>query len=240
MFRHIGKSRTLSHNLKIASLLSFVAGSVNVAGFFAVQRLTTNVTGHFAFFIDEVFKLNMWQGVIYCLYILFFFLGSFISGLLIEYLSRKSDRYIYTIPASFEAIILLSVGLIPLFVVNQFPDLVACTLLFAMGLQNSLVTSISNSRVRTTHLTGLFTDLGIELSQLLFYKEKVQQQQLSSSIKLRFTIISFFFAGGILGGILYVKMAMLSLCVIAVILAVGLAFDGVKYNLIQLKRNLRE
>jgi len=49
MFRHQGKTRTLNHNLKIASLLSFVAGMVNVAGFLAVQRLTTNVTGHFAF-----------------------------------------------------------------------------------------------------------------------------------------------------------------------------------------------
>ena len=38
--------------------------------------------------------------------------------------------------------------------------------MFAMGLQNALVTKISNATVRTTHLTGLFTDLGIELSQL--------------------------------------------------------------------------
>ena len=51
MFRHYNKTRTLSHNLKIASLLSFVAGCVNVAGFLAVQKLTTNVTGHFAFFV---------------------------------------------------------------------------------------------------------------------------------------------------------------------------------------------
>jgi uncharacterized membrane protein YoaK (UPF0700 family) len=49
MFSHTGKNRTLKHNLKIASLLSFVAGIVNVAGFLSVQRLTTNVTGHFAF-----------------------------------------------------------------------------------------------------------------------------------------------------------------------------------------------
>nr|WP_313501943.1 DUF1275 family protein [Kaistella carnis] len=57
MFSHIGKTRTPRHNLGIASLLSFVAGLVNVVGFFSVQKLTTNVTGHFAFFVDEVFKL---------------------------------------------------------------------------------------------------------------------------------------------------------------------------------------
>lgn len=48
--------------------------------------------------------------------------------------------------------------------------LTAFFMLFAMGIQNSLVTNISKSTVRTTHLTGLFTDLGIELSQLFFYK----------------------------------------------------------------------
>jgi uncharacterized membrane protein YoaK (UPF0700 family) len=46
-----------------------------------------------------------------------------------------------------------------------------CLLLSSMGVQNSMVTQISNSIVRTTHLTGLFTDLGIELSQLFFYKK---------------------------------------------------------------------
>ena len=40
-----------------------------------------------------------------------------------------------------------------------------------MGLQNALVTKVSQSVVRTTHLTGLFTDLGIELSQLFFYRK---------------------------------------------------------------------
>ena len=89
MFRHQGKTRTFIHNLRIASLLSFVAGIVNVAGYFSVQRLTTNVTGHFAFFVDEVFKLNFWQGLVYFLYIFFFFLGSFVSSFLVETMSRK-------------------------------------------------------------------------------------------------------------------------------------------------------
>ena len=84
MFRHQGKRRTLRHNLKIASLLSFVAGIVNVAGFLAVQKLTTNVTGHFAFFVDEIFKQNFLQGLSYFLYILFFLLGSFFSKFTFE------------------------------------------------------------------------------------------------------------------------------------------------------------
>lgn len=239
MFRHQGKTRTLSHNLKIASLLSFVAGLVNVAGFFAVQRLTTNVTGHFAFFMDEVFKLNFWQGFIYFLYIFFFFLGSFVSNFIIEIISRKDEHYIYVVPASIECFILFVIGFFGKSLIISNPNIIAFSLLFAMGLQNSLVTTISSARVRTTHLTGLFTDLGIELSQLFFYKAKEQKHQLISSIKLRLTIISFFFIGGIVGGILYTNFALHSLIFAATVLALGLIYDNIKFKFISLRRKLK-
>jgi hypothetical protein len=55
MFRHKGKTRTLSHNLKIASLLSFVAGIVNVAGFLAVQTLNHKRNWSLCFFCRRNF-----------------------------------------------------------------------------------------------------------------------------------------------------------------------------------------
>jgi uncharacterized membrane protein YoaK (UPF0700 family) len=239
MFRHQGKTRTLSHNLKIASLLSFVAGVVNVAGFFAVQQLTTNVTGHFAFFTEEIFRMNFWKGLVYFLYILFFFLGSFISNFLIELTSRNNDRYIYAVPVALECIILFSTGFWGNAFLRNNPDIIAFSLLFAMGLQNSLVTTISSSRVRTTHLTGLFTDLGIELSQLFFYRGKQQKQQLVSSMKLRMTIILFFFSGGIAGGILFSKIRFYAFVLAGILLIAGLIYDHIKYKLILLKRRLK-
>jgi uncharacterized membrane protein YoaK (UPF0700 family) len=237
MFRHKGKTRTLSHNLKIASLLSFVAGIVNVAGFLAVQRLTTNVTGHFAFFVDEIFKLNFWQGFIYFLYIFFFFLGSFVSNLIVEIISKKSDRLIYIIPIIIESLILFSIALFGQFLISQNPNILAFSLFFAMGLQNSLVTTISNSTVRTTHLTGLFTDLGIELSQLFFYKQKEQKDKLYSSIKLRLTIITFFFLGGLLGGICYSTLKLYVLAIAATILIIGIIYDDIKLKFILQNRH---
>lgn len=228
MFKHRGKTRTLTHNLRIASLLSFVAGVVNVAGFLAVQKLTTNVTGHFAFFVDEVFKLNLWDGFIYFLYIFFFFLGSFFSNLIVEIVSKVNDRLIYTIPIIIESIILISVAIYGQRLVLETPNILAFLLLFAMGLQNSLVTTISSATVRTTHLTGLFTDLGIELSQLFFYKLKEQKEKLYSSIKLRLTIISFFFLGGLLGGIFYSTIKLYVLAIAASFLLIGLIYDDVK------------
>ena len=239
MFRHQGKTRTKKHNLQIASLLSFVAGIVNVTGFLSIQRLTTNVTGHFAFFVDEIFKLNFGQGFGYFLYIFFFFLGSFVSGFLIELISRKDTNNIFVLPTLIESFALILAAFFGTQLILINPDLLAFFLLFAMGLQNALVTKISNSVVRTTHLTGLFTDLGIELSQLFFYKKKEQKYKLLSSIRLRFTIISFFFFGGIAGGVFYTSIGLYALLIAALTLILGLINDNIKLRYIHIKRNIK-
>lgn len=237
MFRHKGKTRTLKHDLSIASLLSFVAGIVNVAGFLSVQRLTTNVTGHFAFFVDEIFKLNFWHGFVYFSYVFFFFLGSFVSNSIVEIISKKNDKLIYIIPIIIESLILFLVAIFGQFLISQNPNLLAFSLLFAMGLQNSLVTKISNATVRTTHLTGLFTDLGIEISQLFFYKQKDQRDKLYSSIKLRLTIISFFFLGGLLGGIFYSIINLHVLAIAGVFLFIGIIYGELKPKLMTQNRH---
>lgn len=238
MFTHLGKTRTIEHNKKIASLLSFVAGLVNVAGFIAVQKLTTNVTGHFAFFVDEVFKLNFQESFVYFLYIFFFFLGSFVSNFLVETISRKNERYIYFIPTLIESFILFVIALFGHEIALISHNVIALSLLFAMGLQNSLVTRISDAMVRTTHLTGLFTDLGIELSQLFFYKEKEQKTKLTTTIKLRLRIILFFFVGGIIGGIFYTYLEFKVLFIPCFMLLLGLYYDSLKFKLLNWKHKM--
>lgn len=225
MFRHKGTERTLKHNLRIASLLSFVAGIVNITGFLSVQRLTTNVTGHFAILIDEIFKLNFLQGFVYFLYIFFFFLGSFVSSFLVELMHKKNSTNEYVLPVLLESVLLAFAAIAGKLLVKDYPDLLAFILLFSMGLQNSLVTTISNAVVRTTHLTGLFTDLGIEISQLFFYKDKEHTTKLQSSIKLRLTIISFFFIGGIIGGMFYSYFQLYTLLLSPIVLLTGLLLD---------------
>lgn len=236
MFRHRGKSRTLQHNLKLASLLSFVAGIVNVSGLFAVQRLTTNVTGHFAFFADEMAQKNFAQAVVYMLFILAFLLGAFFSNLLIELISKVNERFINSIPVGIEISILTFIGFLQPATISGQANLIACFLLFAMGLQNALVTSLSNAVVRTTHLTGLFTDLGIELSQLFFYKSGEQQKKLTSAIRLRLTIIFFFFLGGVIGGYGYLVTGIKILLLAAAVLIAALIYDSVKLKIVNMKR----
>jgi len=238
MFKHKGKNRTDRHNTGIASLLSFIAGIVNVVGFLAVARLTTNVTGHFAYFVEEVLAWQLWKGFVYFLYILFFFLGSFFSNLIVELVSRKKEHDVYSIPVLIECSILLAVGIFGQPLITHHPDILAYALLFAMGIQNSLVTSISNSVVRTTHLTGLFTDLGIELSQLFFYVQAEQKIKLLTSVQLRLTIIGCFFAGGIVGGIAYSSMGLIVLSAAGCLLLMGLVYDYIILRIILLKRKL--
>ncbi|MCC5919783.1 MAG: DUF1275 domain-containing protein [Cyclobacteriaceae bacterium] len=223
MFRQRGRKRTYEHNLKIASLLSFVAGMVNVAAFLAVKELATNVTGHFAFFMEKALTLSFQSGLKYFLYIAAFLLGSFYASFIMEYQKESRFKSTYKAPVITESLLLMTIALIGHELIIYKPDLLVIILLFAMGLQNSLVTTISDAIVRTTHLTGLFTDLGIDLSKLFFTKEKAK---LFASIKLRLTIVLFFFLGGILGGFSYGALQLRVLMIAAILLIIGLIYDN--------------
>ena len=242
MFRHQGKSRTTKHNLRIATILSFVAGIVNVTGFLSFNQLTTNVTGHFALFINDVANFEFWKGTIYFLYIFSFLLGSFSSSYLIEKFRENKKLNSFVLPTLVECFILTFIALLSNVIQIQYPDLIACLLLFAMGLQNSYVTKISNAVVRTTHLTGLFTDLGIEVSQLFFPKLYPLRKKLKATIKLRIYIILFFFAGGLIGGLLYSKVGLKlnTLLFGALILLLSLFYDDIRYQLIKVKRRYKQ
>jgi uncharacterized membrane protein YoaK (UPF0700 family) len=238
MFRHQGKNRTFIHNLRLATLLSFVAGIVNITGVLAVNTLTTNVTGHFAFFAEEVIKHNYTAAIAFFVFTLFFLLGAFTSNFLAEFVAIRQPQLLHVIPISLEIAILSTVGFF-----GMQTDLstiegksIAFSMLFAMGIQNSLVTQISNSVVRTTHLTGLFTDLGIELSQLFFYKKENERKRLNASIYLRLSIIVFFFIGCISGGFLFTFLEIKTLFVAAFFLLVALMYDYIRLQFFVIKR----
>ncbi|MBC7846157.1 MAG: DUF1275 domain-containing protein [Flavobacterium sp.] len=235
MFRHKGKNRTFAHNLRLATLLSFVAGLVNITGVLALKTLTTNVTGHFAFFAEEIMKHDYTTAITFLVFTLFFLLGSFLSSFLEELISLKNPDLSHIFPITLEMVILIAVGIFGtssgLFTLGG--KLTAFFMLLAMGIQNSLVTNISRSTVRTTHLTGLFTDLGIEISQLFFYKKTEEVKKLKTSIFLRLSIITFFFLGCFSGGIIYQFLAMKTLFI-----AVLCLFGAQWYDYFRLKFHL--
>ncbi|WP_258100961.1 YoaK family protein [Marinoscillum pacificum] len=241
MFRHQGKNRTLRHNFNIAILLSLVAGIVNITGFLSIQELTTNVTGHFAQFINDLAHYEFWGGLVYFAYIFFFLIGSFSGGILTEYFKRKGWRNVLTIPVLIEVALLASIPLLDYANLLSTKDVRAFILLFAMGLQNAYVTRISNAVVRTTHLTGLFTDLGIELSQLIYSKSNPNHTNTVIMIKIRILIISFFFTGGFIGGFLFSKMelGLPTLYVASLLLLLGLFYDYWHFRIIKVRRKYK-
>ena len=239
MFRHKGKNRTFAHDLRLATLLSFVAGLVNITGVLALKTLTTNVTGHFAFFAEEIMRHDYATAITFLLFTVFFLLGSFLSSFLQELISLRNPDLSHIFPITLEMVILIAVGLFGsssgIFTLDG--KLTAFFMLIAMGIQNSLVTNISRSVVRTTHLTGLFTDLGIELSQLFFYKNPEDIKKLKTSIFLRFSIISFFFLGCFFGGIVYQFLEIKTLFIAALVLLLAQWYDymRLKFHLIKRK-----
>lgn len=238
MFRHKGENRTFIHNLRLAILLSFVAGLVNITGVLALKTLTTNVTGHFAFFAEEIMRNDYTTAVTFFLFTIFFLFGAFLSSFLQELISLKNPDWSHLIPITLEMVILIAVSIFGsskgIFTLEG--KITAFFMLLAMGIQNSLVTNISRSTVRTTHLTGLFTDLGIELSQLFFYKKPEDVQKLKSSIFLRLAIISFFFLGCFLGGICYKYIEIKTLFIAVFVLFLTQWYDYVRLKFLLLKR----
>lgn len=240
MFRHQGKNRTFAHNLRLATLLSMVAGIVNSTGVLSIHTLTTNVTGHFAFFAEEFFKENYQISIVFFVFTIFFFFGAFTSNVLAEIVVRKSPDKSHFLPIALEICILTAVALITYPINNDTFDVkyTAFALLFAMGIQNALVTKISQSTVRTTHLTGLFTDLGIEVSQLFFYKKIEEKKRLKATIYLRLSIILSFFCGCILGAFSYNYFNIKTLLIAVILLVVALIYDYTRLKLIEFKRTM--
>lgn len=228
MFNRRGHIRTYEDNLQLAIFLSFTAGFVNVSGFIAFDVLTTNVTGHVAFFARSL-SFSDYEGAFYFLaWMILFLLGSFFSSLLIEWMNAKSPQFSHSIPILIESSLLVFVG----FYSSLFYEhtehqirLLGGSLLFAMGFQNAMVTKISGSVVRTTHLTGMTTDLGIELATLLRNARGTNRRDVKRKILLQLAIIFFFFAGGIVGGYVFQKVLFFAFHIPAGILMITLLID---------------
>jgi len=231
MLKHTGVRRTHIHNVRLATLLSLTAGAVNAEGFLGFSVLTTNVTGHAALFAEKV-SLRDWKtSWVIALWMLLFLSGAFISSLIIGWIG-KNQRYSYLIPILLELGILITIGTIGSYYKKDLPgrqQAYAGSLLFAMGLQNALVSMISRSVVRTTHLTGTFTDLGIELAQLTRIRSE-GRAALKSHITLKMVIILSFITGALSGAHIFRLIHFYSFYVSASILVFALLYDVFRVN----------
>ncbi|MEO6284108.1 MAG: YoaK family protein [Dyadobacter sp.] len=230
MFRHSGSHRTPNHDLKLATLLGLTAGFVNAEGFLGFSVLTTNITGHAALLAEGIAQQNWQNAQVIFLWMLLFLAGAFTSGIFLSLLGAY-PRFSYSIPILIETTILFYSAVHG----SQYDGTIlskmvfAGSLLFAMGLQNALVSMVSGSVVRTTHLTGTFTDLGIELAQLVNTKIN-DRKGILSKIKLRLFIICSFMSGAVAGAYLFDSIGFKSFFAPVAILTFALLYDIFRIN----------
>lgn len=239
MLRHIGRKRNYKHNLRLAVLLCFTAGMVNAAGFFAFAVLTTNVTGHAALLAHKLATGDLRSARMVGLWLILFLAGAFFSSFCTGRVGQNK-RFGYTIPIVSEIVILVLVGSFG-YTFDQSiikTEYFAGSLLFAMGMQNALVSRISGYVVRTTHLTGMFTDLGIDLYTMISAPAKMIDS-VRKKIILRLAIIFFFLAGGIAGGYVFLKFQYFTFYLPATVLVIALFYDAFRVRISKMVHRLR-
>lgn len=226
MLSHLEGKRRDRDNRRLAGWLAFVAGAVNAGGFLAIGRYTSHVTGTLSGFADDL-ALGRWRGAVLPLTILSsFFLGALLSTTFINFAGRRGLRSRYAIALLIEAGLLVVFGRWGATRAHAREGELALAALLSliMGLQNAMVTQISGAVVRTTHMTGIVTDLGIELSRLLYVN--VSNRGAAARIvanrgrlKLHGLILAAFFAGGVTGAVGFLRLGYVSVLPLAAILA---------------------
>jgi uncharacterized membrane protein YoaK (UPF0700 family) len=229
-------ARTAQADLHLGVGLTFVAGATNAGAFLAVRQYTSHMTGIVSGMADA---LVLGQGAIFLTGL--GALGSFVAGaavtaLLVNFARRRGLSSAYAQPLLLEAALLLVFGLLGARLSamhSVFVPLTVILLCFIMGLQNAVITKISRAEIRTTHVTGIVTDLGIELGKLLYINRAVRDDRVRADrerLLVLTVLLTAFFGGGLLGALAFKAIgytATLPLAAILLALAVVPAVDDI-------------
>ncbi len=200
----IGRHRTAAANRQLGWLLAFVAGAINAGGFLAVQQYTSHVTGMVSAVADNVALGHLPLVVDGVVAVLSFLLGAMCCAILINFARRKAMASEYALPLLLEAALTLCFGLLGARLATYEGLLLPFTvvlLCFIMGLQNAVVTKLSGAVIRTTHMTGIVTDLGIELGKLLYWNADREAATLVRADRDRMRVLGGLLLAFLLGGI---------------------------------------
>jgi uncharacterized membrane protein YoaK (UPF0700 family) len=240
MLRVSKDKRTLKENLMLASSTAFVSGATNVAGVIAFLAFTTNVTGHVATLARHAAELNWHEMILFFVWLLLFFTGAFVSNFMIRSASHKSTYRAHSRPVIVEVIVLLFVAVYgdKFYAESQTErEIIIGFIIFSMGLQNSMVSTVSGGLIKSSHLTGLFTDLGGDVSEWL-HPASTRKDIVKHRIYVRLTILAFYFLGGLAGGYFFNAFGFVIFYFIPVILLTILYYDLSEVALHKLTRLL--
>ena len=229
--RLVGHQRTRRANRQLGLLLAGVAGAINAGGFLAIQRYTSHMTGIVSGVADDLALGHGGLALAGVLLVGVFISGAVTTTLLINWARRRRLRSEFALSLLLEALLLLAFGLVGANLAHTSALLVpaaAALLCFIMGLQNAMVTKISQAEVRTTHMTGVITDLGIELGKLLYWNRtpdtpaEPMVRANRDRLRLHATLLACFAGGGLAGALAFQSLGYYATVPIALVLA-GLA-----------------
>ena len=199
-----------------AGSLAFVAGMVNVVGYLGFEhQAITHLTG-----TTSLLGAALVQGDLRAVgnllgVMLAFVAGAMLSGLIIQDSTLQLGRR-YGVVLFIEALLLILA--VPLFEHRMIAG--ALLAAAACGLQNAMASTYSGSLIRTSHVTGLFTDIGIAMGHAMRGMPVAKRR-----LALCTLVIFSFLAGGIAGAWLYSRFGYRTLYFPAALTgSVGLAY----------------
>lgn len=169
------KAHSFQQQAKLAITLAWVAGYTNLLTILACGTAASHVTGT-ASNLGRDLAEGAWGLAGFAGYILTSFLcGAMISGYATELGHRRGWQSIYVLPMVIETL-LLAVFAVGVVLHDGFWPVRGSGLFWmmgvasaAMGLQNATITRISSGVIRTTHVTGVLTDLGLEAVRFIWW-----------------------------------------------------------------------
>jgi uncharacterized membrane protein YoaK (UPF0700 family) len=203
-----GRERTRRTNRQLGCLLAFVAGAINAGGFLAVQRYTSHMTGIVSAIADDLVRGQVVLVLAGAAFLAAFIAGAGTTAVLVNWARGRGLHGEFALPVIFEAALLLVFGVLGAnlnTLVELFVPTTVLLLCFIMGLQNAIITKISRAEIRTTHMTGVITDLGIEVGRLVYWNHGQRHGGPVRADRDRLvvlsTILALFLAGGIVGAV---------------------------------------
>lgn len=187
-------------------VMALLAGAINAGGFFALARYVSHVTGEISYAADMAYVGEWYAVAVSLLGMVCFILGAAHASWTILWAKRQRFRSGYGLSLWLEAVYLLLFGVLGM-AMMEYSELLPPALLllcFIMGMHNTVMTVLSGGAIRSTHMTGTATDLGIELSKVLYYRRSSNPKLPDVAVnrpkmKLFTGLIAAFFLGGLLG-----------------------------------------
>jgi uncharacterized membrane protein YoaK (UPF0700 family) len=221
--------RSQHANYQLGAYLAFVAGAVNAGGFMAIGQYTSHMTGIVSSIGDHFALANLLPVLGGLSMLMSFVFGAVATAVLVNWGRRHKIHSEFTLPLLLEAIVLLLFGMAGAYLHLYKPltvPTIALMLCFVMGLQNAIITKISKAEIRTTHMTGIITDIGIEIGRLFYWNKSLEGNQTHlvianrKKLKAHLLIFGMFLFGGIVGAVSFKTTGYISVVPISISLII--------------------